>query len=262
MQLKFFKYHGNGNDFIMINNIEGDVNLDVNTISSLCHRRFGIGADGLILLNKSSEADFEMLYHNSDGRIASMCGNGGRCASAFAYVCGIALKKMKFMAYDGIHKATVNEVNKEMDNFHISLSMANVDNIEENAKYYFLDTGSPHYVEFVEHLAEMDVRKFGSITRNSESFHPDGTNVNFVEKREKDIFVRTYERGVEDETLSCGTGVTASAIAHGIREKLNSVNVHTIGGDFDVKFENNNGVFENIVLSGGVKMVFSGIINI
>lgn len=258
MVLKFAKYHGNGNDFVMINNSDSNVNLSTDEIAGICSRHLGIGADGLIIIGKSDIADFKMLYFNSDGNLASMCGNGGRCAAAYAYVNDLCEKEMKFEAYDGIHKARVLSVNDENTDFVISLHMSDVTNIEENNNYMFMDTGSPHYIEFVEHLAEFDVVNSGRKTRYSEKFHPGGTNVNFVELSKNRVFVRTYERGVEDETLSCGTGVTATAIATYIKTGSKDINIHTIGGDFNVKLEKVNDSFTDIVLTAPVKAVFKG----
>lgn len=258
MGLKFSKYHGNGNDFVMVNNINSSVNLSTEAIAEICNRHLGIGADGLIMINNSELADFKMLYYNSDGNIASMCGNGGRCAAAFAFVNGIAEKDMSFVAFDGIHKAGVLNVNDEMTDFEISLSMSDVKNVEENDNYMFMDTGSPHYIEFVDHLAEFEVVNLGRKTRYSEKFHPGGTNVNFVELSKNRVFVRTYERGVENETLSCGTGVTATAIATYIKTGRKDIDIHTIGGDFNVKLDKVKNTFTNIVLRAPVKSVFNG----
>ncbi|PLX05112.1 MAG: diaminopimelate epimerase [Marinilabiliales bacterium] len=258
MVLKFAKYHGNGNDFVMVNNLNDYVNLSTEEIAGICNRHMGIGADGLIIIDKSDKADFKMLYYNSDGNLASMCGNGGRCAAAFAYVNSLCEKEMEFEAYDGIHKASVLSVMDENTDFVISLHMSDVTNVEENEKYMFMDTGSPHYIEFVEHLAEFDVVNLGRKTRYSEKFHPGGTNVNFVELNENRVFVRTYERGVEDETLSCGTGVTATAIATYLQTGKKDIDIHTIGGDFNVKLEKVNNTYTNIILTGPVKLVFKG----
>ncbi len=265
MKIRFFKFHGNGNDFIIIDNQKGDVVLTENQIQNLCHRRFGIGADGLMFLNKSDNYDFTMVYFNSDGKIGSMCGNGGRCIAAFASLSGIVNDELIFDAVDGIHHAKIISRHPEKNNWHVRLSMMNVTDVEKNPGYYFLDTGSPHYVEFVDSLAELDVVTEGRKTRYSEKFVPGGTNVNFVEKDTNRIFVRTYERGVEDETLSCGTGVTASAIAYYLESGVNPVNVHTIGGDFTVSFITNKTSphsFENIWLQGPAQLVYSGEIDL
>jgi diaminopimelate epimerase len=258
MGLNFYKYHGNGNDFIMIDNTKNMLALSVDRVAAICHRRFGVGADGLILINLCDKADFEMIYYNSDGNVGSMCGNGGRCAAAFAFANGIAKREMRFLAYDGLHKAMITKGSGSDDEFDVSLQLADVKDIEFNSDYIFLNTGSPHYVEFVDHLAEFDVVEMGRKTRYSEKFHPNGTNVNFVELRDNEVFVRTYERGVEDETLSCGTGVAATAIATYFKTGNTKINVHSPGGDFRVDIEKKGDIFTNIVLHAPVKIVFEG----
>jgi len=263
MQFEFWKYHGNGNDFVIINNIDKQFpDLSVGQIAQICDRRYGIGADGLIFINRSNDSDFEMVYHNSDGNIGSMCGNGGRCAAAFAYAQGIADDKMIFKAFDGLHKVKINSKLVSGLGFDISLQLADVSAVDINTNYYFLDTGSPHYVEFVDHLAEFDVVKFGRKTRYSEKFHPHGTNVNFAEISEDRVFVRTYERGVENETLSCGTGVTATAIATYYKTAKTKIDIHTTGGDFKVSFTHKDGKFTNLWLQGPAVKVYNGIYEI
>jgi diaminopimelate epimerase len=262
MKLNFWKYQGNGNDFVIIDDLNEEIKFSSGQIKKICDRHFGIGADGLMLLRPSKQYHFKMLYYNSDGYLASMCGNGGRCIAAFAYFRGIVPVKMTFDAYDGEHEAVVEENFPEKNEMDISLKMTDVKKIEKNGKYYFLDTGSPHYVEFVDKVAEIDVVKEGRKTRQSERFSPDGTNVNFVELTESRMFVRTYERGVEDETLSCGTGVTASAISAFLESGQMGQKIHTTGGDFTVRFEQNNSIFSNIWLRGPAKLVFKGNISI
>ncbi len=228
----------------------------------MCSRRFGIGADGLIIIASSEDADFEMLYYNSDGALSSMCGNGGRSAAMFAFVTGIADKQMIFRAFDGLHQAVIEgECSRHICD--VSLSMSDVKKIDREDNFWFLDTGSPHYVEFVDRVAEIDVVGEGRKTRYSERFMPGGTNVNFVEMDDDRIFVRTYERGVEDETLSCGTGVTASAIvAYFINGKTSQM-VHTTGGDFVVSFDPEaGGTFTNVWLRGPAEAVFEGTIEL
>lgn len=262
MNLEFYKYHGNGNDFVIIDNVKAETELTNLQIAHICSRRIGIGADGLIFINKSDTADFEMLYYNSDGNIGSMCGNGGRCAAALAYSLNIAKQEMLFDAFDGKHKAIINEKLNGKQGFDVSLQMMDVEAVEENENYCFLDTGSPHYVEFVENLADFEVVDLGRKTRYSEKFHPNGTNVNFAELSHDRVFVRTYERGVEDETLSCGTGVTASAIAAYFKTGKTKTLIHTTGGDFMVWFTVENNKFVNLWLKGSAVEVFKGIINI
>ncbi len=225
-------------------------------------RRFGIGADGLIIIAASTVSDFEMIYYNSDGALSSMCGNGGRCAAMFAFLQGVSGNEMIFSAYDGLHKAVIED--RCTDHLcDVSLSMTDVTEIEKEDNFYFLNTGSPHYVEFVSHVAEIDVVAEGRKTRYSERFMPDGTNVNFVEMDDDRIFVRTYERGVEDETLSCGTGVTASAmVAYFINGKTSQL-VHTTGGEFIVSFEpGESRTFKNVWLRGPAEFVVEGSVEI
>ena len=258
MNFSFSKYHGNGNDFIIVNNLDGNMQFTEKQIAEICHRRFGIGADGFILIEKSEDFDFEMLYYNSNGNPGSMCGNGGRCVAAYAYKQQIANEEMHFLAFDGIHKAIINSTSSNKSNFNVSLQMNDVESVEQNENYFFLDTGSPHYVEFVENVAAFNVVEMGRKTRYSEKFHPDGTNVNFVELSDDRIFVRTYERGVEDETLSCGTGVTASAIAAWHRTGKSIQKIHTTGGDFVVEFKVYDGTFVDLWLRGPAVEVFKG----
>jgi diaminopimelate epimerase len=262
MKVSFYKFHGNGNDFVIIDNLNGSIVLTDRQIQLLCSRRLGIGADGLMLLNSSEKYDFKMVYFNSDGKESSMCGNGGRCIAAFASFLGIVKSEFIFEAIDGPHKAIILYKNDEKNLWDIKLQLSDVSGVDINNGYYFLDTGSPHYVEFIKNVAELDVISEGRKTRYSEKFTPYGTNVNFVEPNGKRIFVRTYERGVEDETLSCGTGVTASAIAYYLESEICPVNVHTIGGDFIVSFDHKkdtlNHIFNNVWLQGPAEMVFTG----
>ena len=258
MLIRFEKYQGNGNDFVIIDNRDGTVDLSPSQVRHICDRHFGIGADGLMFLVATHDYDFEMAYFNADGHLASMCGNGGRCLAAFAYSRGIANKTMHFTAFDGAHKAIVNEELEKGKKFDVSLEMTDVQNVEFTGKYYFLNTGSPHYVEVVDKVAEMDVVEEGRKTRYAERFSPEGTNVNFVEISDDRIFVRTYERGVEDETLSCGTGVTAAAIAAYLKTGKKDLKIHTTGGDFRVDFDENEGAFTSVWLSGPAEKVFEG----
>jgi len=258
LKINFWKYQGNGNDFVILDNRNGDIDLSNELIKRMCTRRFGVGADGLIIIAASAESDFEMIYYNSDGALSSMCGNGGRCAAMFAFLQGISGNEMIFSAYDGLHKAVIEDrcADRLCD---VSLSMADVVDVEKEDNFYFLNTGSPHYVEFVPRVAEIDVVAEGKKTRYSERFMPGGTNVNFVEMDDDRIFVRTYERGVEDETLSCGTGVTASAIVAYLINSKTSQLVHTTGGEFVVSFEpEEDGIFKNVWLRGPAEFVFKG----
>ncbi|MFN8254781.1 MAG: diaminopimelate epimerase [Bacteroidales bacterium] len=259
MKIEFYKYHGAGNDFILIDDRTNNHQvLDSDKISFLCHRRFGIGADGLMFLKSIAGYHFNMEYYNSDGRIGTMCGNGGRCITAFARDLGILDQKASFMASDGLHESFIDSSGL------ISLKMKDVDNIIIEDDYYFLDTGSPHYVTFVEDINKTNVYQEGKRIRNSDVFKPAGTNVNFVSLKNDNLFIRTYERGVEDETYACGTGSVASAIAFALKFKINQkkVQLNTLGGVLEVSFERENLKFSDIYLKGPAKFVFKGIIEI
>jgi len=254
----FNKYQGTGNDFIVIDNRKGSFNTDDHQlIRNLCDRRFGIGADGLILICTCHDCDFEMRYFNSDGHEGSMCGNGGRCSAAFAIKEGIADKKMIFKAADGAHHA-------ELNNNLISMSMNDITEYKLIKGNYFLNTGSPHYIIFSKNIEDIDVHKTGKEIRMSPDFSPGGTNVDFVEIFKNQIFVRTFERGVEEETLSCGTGVTAAAIASVLSGHfdINNINVRTKGGDLSVSFKIKDDLVTDIWLTGPATFVFEGMINI
>lgn len=254
--MEFYKYQGTGNDFVMVDNRDLQFPKDKNIIEKLCDRRFGIGADGLILLENDPGYDFKMVYYNSDGGESTMCGNGGRCLVAFAFFLDVFEDKCKFIAIDGEHEA-------EIHNGIIKLKMIDVDTISRDGNDAVLNTGSPHYVKYVENLADYDVYTQGHNIRNSENYKEKGINVNFVEKiSDNEIFVRTYERGVEDETYSCGTGVTASALTFLQKDNLTSVKVKTLGGNLKVYAEKNGGSFCNIWLEGPAKQVFKGKVDI
>jgi diaminopimelate epimerase len=256
MDLKFSKYQGTGNDFIMIDNRKGvfDYN-NFELIERLCDRKFGIGSDGLILIEDHPDYDFEMIYINPDGS-KSLCGNGSRCAVRFARDLNLIDNKTTFLTIEGPLHAIIE---KKL----IHLGMPDVKNIISTKKEdLFLNTGSPHYVRFVEDVEGYDVFQTGREIRESNEFAPDGTNVNFVQMKNKgEIFVRTYERGVENETLSCGTGVTASALAFAKKIKKGEVKIKTLGGELNVRFEQvQKGVFQNIYLIGPAEKVFEGIV--
>ena len=259
MKLYFYKYQGAGNDFILLDNRRGEIKLSRGKIETLCNRRFGIGADGLMLLENASGYDFKMVYYNSDGRESSMCGNGGRCIVAFAKKLGIIKDTANFIAIDGPHDALVK------DNW-VSLGMKNVDEVENGKDYFFLDTGSPHYVRFVDKLNDYNVFDEARKVRYSERFREKGTNVNFVERVNGALHVRTYERGVEDETLACGTGVTAACLVasiKGLSTAENECAVVTPGGKLNVKFEKKaNNTFHSVRLEGPAEFVFEGTIQI
>lgn len=254
------KYHGTGNDFIIIDARNMDTRpLNKNIIQKLCNRRFGIGSDGLILLIEHPAIDFLMKYFNSDGKEGSMCGNAGRCIVAFARKLGIIDTSAQFESIDGIHTATVEKSG------HIKLQIQPVTSVIQKDDCYLLNTGSPHYVKFVDNAENEDVITNGKTIRFSTEFSQRGINVNFVSFERDGLFVRTYERGVEDETLSCGTGVVASAICAALKMESdkNSFHVSTRGGDLKVSFTRKDKTkFENIFLEGPVAFVYEGKIEI
>lgn len=259
MILDFYKYQGTGNDFVILDNRDERYNsLTSEQVKFMCDRRFGIGADGLMLLNLKTGYDFEMKYYNADGGESSMCGNGGRCLVKFADDMGIHKMSYNFLATDGPHEAFFGE------HGWVQLKMKDVNNIKEYDGDAVLDTGSPHYVKIVNNVENHDVFDEGKIIRNSKQFREKGINVNFVEMEEDEIYVRTYERGVENETLSCGTGVTASALvcAHNDRG-FNRVEVKTLGGQLAVEFDKHEDeVFKDIWLCGPATYVFKGQIEV
>lgn len=260
MNLVFYKYQGTGNDFIIIDNRENKISLNKVQVKNLCNRRTGIGADGLMLMNNKTGFDFEMVYYNADGNMSTMCGNGGRCMVKFAYNMGLKKSEYLFNAVDGPHSAAIE------DNGWVDLKMKDVDSVEISAfSDYILDTGSPHYVKAVSDAVNVNVVKEGRDIRYNKRFADAGINVNFVEQLEdSNIYVRTYERGVEDETLSCGTGVTASALVMAHNDNgFNHVNVKTPGGNLAVEFEKTGeSSFRNIWLCGPAVFVFKGEIEI
>jgi diaminopimelate epimerase len=257
MQMKFYKYQGTGNDFIMIDNrSEFFPKAAVALIERLCDRRFGIGADGLILLENDSDTDFRMVYYNSDGNQSSMCGNGGRCLVAFAKSLGIIKDATTFIATDGLHHATI------LENGAVSLQMKDVLDVKIESEYVFLNTGSPHHVTMVNDLQNKDIKKDGAAIRYSDLYGKEGSNVNFVSQLgDANFRLRTYERGVEDETYSCGTGVTAAALSYAIMKNLErgEIYVSTRGGDLSVTFEHKKSGFVNIWLNGPAEFVFNGL---
>ena len=257
MALHFFKYQGAGNDFILIDNRKGDFkNMDKNVVAKLCDRRFGIGADGLMLLSAHKDFDFEMDYYNADGNLGSMCGNGGRCMVAFAKHLGIIDSETNFLAVDGPHYAKITA-----EGNWVELQMIDVDTIANDGDAFVLNTGSPHYVQQVTNLHEMDVFTAGKSIRNNESYKINGINVNFVEPKTDHLFVRTFERGVEDETYACGTGVTAAAMA--MAKKQNQIGkietaIEVLGGKLQVNFNYDGQKFSDVFLCGPAVKVFEG----
>lgn len=251
--ISFEKYQGTGNDFIMIDDRrEVFPENDLSLIANLCHRKFGIGADGLILIRDHTEYDFEMIYINPDGT-RSLCGNGSRCAVMFSRSIGLIGDSTTFLTIEGPLYATIRDL-------QVQLKMPDVQGLSRHRNDLFLNTGSPHFIRFVAEADEIDVFHEGRTIRYQKDFMPAGTNVNFAQITGKgSLYVRTYERGVEDETLSCGTGVTAAALALGHEEGLDQVRIHTKGGDLEVRFNSDGqGNFTEIFLTGPAVKVFSG----
>lgn len=255
MTLHFYKFHGTGNDFILIDNRDSKIaNINPEQIKYLCHRNFGIGADGLMLLNKHEYFDFEMEYFNSDGSGGAMCGNGGRCIVAFAKKLGLIQENTKFMANDGAHEASINEFGE------IKLKMMDVEEITHTQNNLFINTGAPHHIVFDDNIGGLNVNEIGKAIRYSKEYKDTGTNVNFVQVKDRGIEIRTYERGVENETLACGTGAVASAISYYIKFKPDSqnINVKTLGGELRVSFIENENKYTEVYLTGLAKFVFEG----
>ncbi|MEZ5013065.1 MAG: diaminopimelate epimerase [Chitinophagales bacterium] len=259
MPIKFYKYHGTGNDFILFDNRSGHIGRENRTwFAHLCDRHFGIGADGVMLLEEHAGYDFEMVYYNADGNPGSMCGNGARCMVSFAHAMGIQKDRYAFLAADGPHSA-------ERKDGLVFLRMSDVHTIERKDNFTLLHTGSPHYIRYVDSVQDFPVVTEGAAIRYSDTFREDGINVNFVERLDDGVFVRTYERGVEDETLSCGTGVTAVAIAYGTEKYLQpgkqSIPVKTLGGNLRVEYTlSESGLITDVILIGPAEFVFEGIL--
>ncbi|WP_421872771.1 diaminopimelate epimerase [Marinoscillum sp.] len=257
MQIRFHKYQGTGNDFVMIDDREETFPAnDSKVIGFLCDRKMGVGADGVILIQNHPTEDFRMIYFNPDGS-KSLCGNGSRCAIAFAQSLGIIDQKTTFETTDGIHDAFI-----EGDIYHFHLhDVGQVEQISDTD--LFINTGSPHHIQLVDQVDQVDLLQVGRSIRYSDKYAPGGTNVNFVEKKEHGIKVRTYERGVENETLSCGTGVTACALAAEQLAYKSPITVETKGGILMVSFEKDeSNRYKNIYLAGPAKKVFEGVVEV
>jgi len=253
MKFHFHKYQATGNDFVLMDNREKKHFFTTDQIGRICDRRFGIGADGLILLEKDSQLDFRIVYYNGDGT-QSLCGNGCRSAVDFASHLGMVNGATKFSAYDGFHEAWL------LNDGLIRLRMNDVTEIRQSGDGYLIDTGSPHYVQFVKNVMDYPVVREGRQLRFSDTFKPHGANINFAELLDKNtLLVRTYERGVEDETFSCGTGVTAVSLAASFMGYSSPVNIKVIGGELSVEYKSGqSGTFHDIFLIGPAKMVFEG----
>lgn len=252
MTLKFDKYQGAGNDFVIINNLDGMLNLSGEQIARLCDRRFGIGADGLILVEKSDEVDFAMKFYNSDGKTASMCGNGGRCIAKYAFNNKIASKTMKFIAEDGIHEAEI------IDSENVRIKMIDVSEVKVFDDGMWTNTGVPHFVKFVDDIDKVDIATEGRKLADDKRFAPERTNVNFTDNA-NGFRLRTYERGVEGETLACGTGTVATALCINTKNGIHPpIALNAKGGLLKVYFEKKENGYENIWLEGPAVKVFEG----
>ncbi|MBD1433474.1 diaminopimelate epimerase [Sphingobacterium sp. DN00404] len=254
-KIKFSKYQGAGNDFVLIDNRSGFFDREnEDLVKAICDRRFGIGADGLMLLQNNENFDFEMIYYNANGGEASMCGNGGRCIVAFARDLGIIQEKTVFLAVDGEHQAIIQ------DN-QVDLGMIDVSAIQRDGDAYVLNTGSPHYVTWISDLQHKNVYEIGSAIRNNETYKKEGINVNFIEQEEQGYFVRTFERGVEDETLACGTGATAAAMTVALHQGLEGyqeIPIRVLGGQLYISFHKIGDQFTEVRLKGPAQFVFKG----
>ena len=255
VKLPFQKYQATGNDFVIVDNREGKFSFSVDQIKKICDRKFGVGADGIMLLEKHPTLDFDLVYFNADGS-PSLCGNGSRAAVKMAAALGMVKRTAKFNAYDGAHEAEL------LPNGHVRLKMADVKGTKKMDGDFYINTGSPHLIKWVSNVHDYPVFEEGKKIRYSAAFQPAGTNVNFVEQLEgNSIFVRTYERGVENETLSCGTGVTAAALASASRQTSSPVTVKTLGGELSVEFTSrHDGAFSDVFLIGPAKKVFEGFV--
>ena len=257
MKIHFAKYQATGNDFVLIDNLSGRYDLSTDQVKAICDRKFGVGADGLMLIEKHPSADFNLQYYNSDGS-QSLCGNGSRAAVRMAAALGLVNGKARFEAYDGLHDAELR------NDGTVRLKMNEVSEVKVMGEDLFLNTGSPHFIRFVSDIKGYPVFEEGRKIRYREDFAPGGTNVNFVQRETGNtIFVRTYERGVENETLSCGTGVTAAALAVSYHGLQSPVTVKTLGGELHVEFKTGKSAgqgvtFQDIYLIGPAKMVFEG----
>ena len=270
-EMKFWKYQGAGNDFVLLDQRQAQpiTRADTARIKRLCDRRFGIGADGLILLQHHADYDFEMIYFNADGRESSMCGNGGRCIAAFAQDLGISTGYCRFLAIDGPHEASISAAHPRAGigsagaKYWVELKMMDVQGIErQDVDTYILNTGSPHYVRFVPTVDSINMVEAGRAVRYSERFREVGINVNLVENTPAGLRVRTYERGVEDETLACGTGVTAAVLAYALRNQTvegGETAVQAQGGDLSVRFQADGDAFREVWLCGPATLVFEGV---
>jgi diaminopimelate epimerase len=257
MKLHFYKYQGAGNDFILVDNRKNAVDHhNPELIAKVCDRRFGIGGDGMMFLQLKEGYDFEMIYYNSDGQPSSMCGNGGRCMVAFAKFLGVIESETEFLAVDGPHYAKITD-----DGNWVSLQVINAEPVKRDGDDYVLNTGSPHYIQLTTGLANKDVYRDGYSIRNNATYAAKGINVNFVEPMDEGYFVRTFERGVEDETYACGTGVTAVALAMAVHnQQIGHITtpIKVLGGNLNIRFDYDGTEFSDIFLEGPAERVFEG----
>ncbi len=260
MKIPFSKYHGAGNDFILIDNRKETFGLEAKQIEKLCNRHFGIGADGLILLQERERYDFRMRYFNADGNKASLCGNGGRCIVAFAQRLGIIEKETTFWAVDGEHQAMILSSSKDIDNIRLKLN--DVNDWSHSGNDFIFDTGSPHLIKIIDDIENIDPISEGRKIRNSDKFTKKGINVNFISLENQHIKIRTYERGVESETLACGTGAVASALTASFHQYKFPVLLKTRGGELKVSYKFDENKFSDIWLEGLAAFVFDGEIKI
>jgi len=261
MKLHFYKYQGAGNDFILVDNRQNIVNHhNPELIAKVCDRRFGVGGDGMMFLQLKEGYDFEMVYYNSDGQPSSMCGNGGRCMVAFAKYMGVINGETEFLAVDGPHYAKITD-----EGNWVSLQVINAEPVKRDGYDYVLNTGSPHYIQLTTDLANKDVYRDGYAIRNNATYAAKGINVNFVEPMNEGYFVRTFERGVEDETYACGTGVTAVALAMAVHNKQTghiTTPIKVLGGNLNIRFDYDGTEFSDIFLEGPAERVFEGEITV
>jgi len=269
MQVSFTKMNGAGNDFVMLDNRQGSLSLEIPQIAALCDRHRGVGADGVLIVEPAQNgADFRMRYYNADGGEAEMCGNGARCFARFAQrVSGLAKPSISFETQAGVIGADFdgNLVRIVMSEPHSHVPPQSLDVDGRQVEVDFINTGVPHAVAFVDHVDTVNVFHDGAILRHHQAFFPKGTNANFVQVvRPGELIIRTYERGVEDETLACGTGVCAAALLHHLRtEAASPISVKVRGGDtLHVGFEKTDGGFRYVTLTGPADFVFDGTISI
>lgn len=255
-EIQFYKYQGAGNDFILIDDRAGLFDqTNGKLIRGLCDRRFGVGGDGLMLLQDINNYDFRMVYFNADGKEGTMCGNGGRCIVAFARDLGLIQQEAVFLAVDGRHDASI-------ESNQVRLGMKDVDQYHMDQDAFIINSGSPHYIRFVDDLSRIDVHEQGTEIRNQPPYKEQGINVNFVQQEANDEYaLRTFERGVEAETYACGTGAVATAMSVALQSGKNGLfhlSVRALGGVLKIDFKKTGHEFTQVYLSGPAQQVFQG----